>query len=129
MTNKLTITVLFSLYGTTLFAQITPEILTLLKALKTPKQKISCTKFKTLHHPFLTLTHNIEKKEHTHKKLKLSAIMNQEAYINQQWYKKKDTVSGYLITNISHTSVFLKKENKVQTLHLHNALTSSLHIQ
>ena len=49
-------------------------------------------------------------------KLRLNAIINSAALINNEWHKKGDTVAGYKITYISKTKVKLSKSNKVTIL-------------
>ncbi len=46
------------------------------------------------------------------KGLYVDAIMNNSAFIGGTWYKIKDKVQGYTISNITQTSVVLTKNSK-----------------
>lgn len=60
------------------------------------------------------------KKLRTHKPLpiRLSAVLNNRAYINGKWYKKGDLLSEGKIMDIRKNSVYLKKANKIKILNL-----------
>ncbi len=50
------------------------------------------------------------------RKLRLNAIINSAALINDTWYKKGDTIAGYKVMYISKTKVKLSKNNKITFL-------------
>jgi len=52
-------------------------------------------------------------------KLTLHAIMNQKAYINDQWTKVGDTILGYEVKYIGKSGVVLKNGNQIRKLFLH----------
>lgn len=60
------------------------------------------------------------KKLRAHKSLptRLSAVLNNRAYINGKWYKKGDLLSEGKIIDIRKSSVYLKKANKIKILNL-----------
>ena len=45
-------------------------------------------------------------------RFKLSTIINSSAMINGGWYKKNTKIKGYTVTEVTKTSVTLKKGNK-----------------
>ncbi len=56
--------------------------------------------------------------EKSKKKIKLSAILNNQAYISDKWYKKGSYVHGYKITKISKDYILIKrgKMKKILTI-------------
>jgi len=55
---------------------------------------------------------NKQKREFKSGTFTLSAIINSSAMINGHWYKKHDKISNYTVTDISKTSVTLKKGDR-----------------
>jgi len=53
----------------------------------------------------------------------LSAIINSTALINGQWYKRGDKINGYDVSNITTTTVSLKKNNKITKLSTKSTIT------
>lgn len=49
-------------------------------------------------------------------KLRLNAIINTAALINDEWYKKGDIIAGYKVVYISKTKVKLRKNNRITIL-------------
>lgn len=54
--------------------------------------------------------------------LKLLAIFNKKAFINYQWVKEGDELSGYKVVKIYHKKVLLKRNNKFIVLKFNNKL-------
>ncbi len=50
------------------------------------------------------------------RKLRLNAIINSAALINDKWYKNGDKIAGYKVMYISKTKVRLSKNNKITIL-------------
>jgi hypothetical protein len=67
-----------------------------------------------LTNPFKSYTHTkYRKKSKSQKKslLKLSAIINNKAKINDKWYQKGDSLKEYKITNITPKTITLQSNS------------------
>lgn len=97
-------------------------------AIKPARQGMSSANLNKIHSPFIFLNKKSKKKSITYakrakassntkkyvlaqplKSLILSAIINNSALINGEWYKIKDSVSGYRVSKVTRTSVVLTK--------------------
>jgi hypothetical protein len=67
---------------------------------------------------------NISEKKVVNKKseLKLMAIFNNQALINNKWVKAGDYLKGYKVIKIYPRKVILRKENKIIILKFNNNL-------
>jgi len=52
--------------------------------------------------------------------LKLIAVLNDKAFIDNKWYGKGDAVEGYRVIKIDSDKVAIKKGKKMVILHLNN---------
>jgi len=52
-------------------------------------------------------------------KLVLHAILNEKAYINDEWKKMDDVLGGYTLKYIGKRGVVLRNENQIKKLFLH----------
>ena len=76
-------------------------------------QKILQSKTKT--------SHTAAKRKKSPPKLHLTAILNDKAYINGNFYKVGDTVASFEVVKISSDSVHLKKGSKITILRFERA--------
>jgi len=58
-----------------------------------------------------------QKSEET--KMVLHAILNEKAYINDEWKKMDDVLGGYTLKYIGKRGVVLRNENQIKKLFLH----------
>ena len=52
-------------------------------------------------------------------KLVLHAILNEKAYINDEWKKMDDVLGGYTLKYVGKRGVVLRNENQIKKLFLH----------
>lgn len=62
-------------------------------------------------------------------KLSLHAILNQKAYINDQWRSVDDLVGGYTLKHIGKKGVVLRNDNQIKKLFLHKKKESFIMIK
>ncbi|GAX87079.1 conserved hypothetical protein [Lebetimonas natsushimae] len=109
---------IFLFLGVVLFADISNVLLKLdkIENYKPVFKKIyfiKCNKIK-----------NVSEKSIVNKQseLKLKAIFNNKALINNMWVKKGDLINGFRVIKIYSKEVVLKKENKIIILTFNNNL-------
>ena len=62
-------------------------------------------------------------------KVKLHAIVNGKAYINEKWYGVKEKVMGYTVKSIDTQSVELANETSIKKLFLHEKKDNFIQIE
>ena len=134
MKNLLTVLILL-LSSITLFADELEWVDAQIEAIKPPRDGISSSKINAVRDPFIFLKKNKDesKKSKTGSKprsnlkklpsnankvskktkvLVLDAIINNSALINGKWYRPKDRVGKYTLSNVNRTNIILSYKKK-----------------
>ncbi len=100
------------------------QIRIMVQKIHDPRDGISIEKLKDTKEPFVRVenenntTTYVVPVEEEDTKLTLNAILNESAYINGQWKRVDENVSGYTLKYIGRKGVVLKKDTQIKKLFL-----------
>ena len=91
--------------------------------IKEPRKGIELKELSTIPDPFVAVKKDINVTEVIKPKKKISlvlgGIMNHTAYINGQWHKEGDEISGFILRYVGTKGVVLVDEEHIKRLFLH----------